>query len=262
MKLSALLLSILAAAGTVQTRAQTPTTFDDCDAQVLRHPDDDGVYDCHVTIAARQNGWNEAARRLEARLLVNPANHLAKLALASVQARLDGKRAEQLYIESIDAFIEQKATGREVTARLEFAAFLAVRSRIAESAEQLELAGTAAERSGESLLPAWIEVHRARVDYHQARYEAAETRLLAIEEVLFRDGNVIQKSMWYSMAGSVYWGMARYEEALQAFRKQAELLHSIGNPYEEAVALSNVALLTTYLDPPSARRHEPGSWAW
>jgi len=246
MKPGALVLAVLMASGTIH--AQAPASFDDCDQAVLRHPDDVNSYRCYVAIAGRQNGWAEAARRLDALVSVDPANFLAKLMLASVEARRGNERAEPLYVESITAFGNSGAADREVTARLEYATFLVFRNRAAEYGEQLELAALAATESGRALLSAWVELFRAQADYRQARYEAAENRLMEIREVIFREGIVYQKSLWYSVAGSARWGMGRFPEALQAFQQQAELLHDIDNSYEEASALSNVALLAARLE--------------
>jgi len=248
MKPGALLPALLVAASAAH--AQAPTSFDDCDRLVLRRPDVEDGYRCYVTIASRQNGWDEAAHRLESRAAVDPGNHLARLALASVEARRGGERAEALYVESIEAFAGRGNTDHEVSARLEYATFLAIRGRAAESGEQMERAAGAAGRSGEALLPAWVEVHLAQAEYYQARYEAAETRLMEIREVLLRDGSTYQQSKWYTAAGSARWGMARFAEAMQDFRQQADLLHSMGDPYEEAVARSNIALLASKLSPP------------
>jgi len=248
MKPGALLLALLVAASAAH--AQAPTSLDDCDRQILRHPDGEDGYRCYVTVASRTNGWDDASRRLESRVAVDPGNHLAKLALASVEARRRGERAEALYVESINAFERRGSAGHEVTARLEYATFLAVRGRAAESGEQMERAAGAAERSGEAVLTAWVGVHLAQVEYYQARYEAAETRLMEIREVLFRNGTVHQQSKWYAVAGSAHWGMARFAEAIQDFRQQADLLRSMGDPYEEAVARSNIALLASQIHLP------------
>jgi len=227
MKLRFLLPAILVAAGAVC--AQVPSTFDDCDQLVLQQPDQEQGYRCYITLAGRTNGWDEAARRLDALAAVAPDNHLAMLALASVEARRGGTRAESLYIKSIDAFQARSNTAHQVTARLEYATFLGIRRRGAESGEQLQEAMSAAVASGDRVLAATVSMHLARTEYYQARYEAAEQRLLKVREILFREGDQYKQAMWLGVAGSVRWGMG--------------ILSTLNDPFEEAVARNNVALL-------------------
>ena len=248
MKLRFLLPAVLVAAGAVC--AQAPSTFDDCDQYVLKHPDEAQGYRCYVALAGRNNGWDEAVRRLDALVGVHPDNHLARLALASLEARRGGDRAEPLYLESIEAFRDRGKHSHEVTARLEYAGFLNFRGRTAESDEQRQAAMSVATRSGDVLLSAIVSIDLAQSEYYQAAYEAAEQRLLKVRETVFRNDDLYQQAKWLGVAGSVRWGMARFSEALQDFRDQADIFVVLKDPYEEAVARSNVALLAASVDPP------------
>jgi hypothetical protein len=248
MKLRFLLPAVLVAAGAVY--AQAPSNFDDCDRFVLQHPDEAQGYRCYVALAGRNNGWDDAARRLDALVAVDPDNHLAKLALASLEARRGGDRAEPLYLESIQAFRDGEMPSREITARLEYAGFLSFRSRTVESDEQRQAAMSIAIREGDPLLSAIVSIDLARSEYFQAAYEAAERRLLKVRETVFKDGDLYQRARWLGMAGSVRWGMARFSEALQDFHDQAEIFVLLNDPYEESVARSNVVLLASNVSQP------------
>ena len=80
--------------GPAMADGKRPQSLDDCDALVLRSPDHYASYWCYWIAARRTGRWADAAARLDARLALEPDNHLARQYLAAIEADRGRDRAE------------------------------------------------------------------------------------------------------------------------------------------------------------------------
>lgn len=135
----------------------------------------------------------------------------------------------------------------EARAFAERAHELAGRGQLEEAAAELASAKQAAERAGDPALSASVGVVEASLAFRRAEYDRAESILADVEEVIFAQGGPDDRSRWLSVRGSVLWAMNRSQEAYEVFDRQARLLHAEGNLFEEASAVSNMALLASRL---------------
>jgi CHAT domain-containing protein/tetratricopeptide (TPR) repeat protein len=245
-----LLLFAVVAAPARSAGADPPGSLAACEEQARRVPDSPDSYRCFRTVARGQDLWNEAATRLEALLLVNPRNDLARLALAGLESQRGGDRAEPLYREAVEGLAEAGRSDAEILGRLELSMFLAIRGRLDVAGVEIERAAEVAERVDSPLARARVDTHRGFQAYRVAQYDRAERLLNSVEETIRLDGTLYDRSTWLSGMGATYWAMGRFPEALSLYRRQAELLREAGDPYEEASARSNVALLTNFTMPP------------
>lgn len=229
--------------------AESPASIADCDALLQRHPDTYESYRCFRVVARAKALADDAATRLQALLAVNPDNHLARWTLASVEADQGRGRAEQLYRAAATGFARRGEAVWEVDARLELSMFLALRGRLDDAEAEIGRAAQTADGLGEPVVRARVGMHEGLQAYRRAEYDRAERLLEAAEEVVFREGGTYDRSTWLSAMGAAYWGMGRFAEALEVYRRQAALLRVEVDRYEEASARSNIALLTALATP-------------
>ena len=83
-------------------------TLDDCDAAARDHPKDLPSYLCYWLVARRQKAWPDAARRLDARLALEPDNHLAQLYLGLVELDQRHDRGKDLLVSAADGLEKEK----------------------------------------------------------------------------------------------------------------------------------------------------------
>ncbi len=113
--------------------AAPPATLDECDALVREHPDAIDSYRCYWFVARNTASWEDAQRRLEARLALEPENHRARLILGAIGADLGDVRAEILLGEAAEGFAREGEVEGEVHARVTRAVNLRQRGRLAEA---------------------------------------------------------------------------------------------------------------------------------
>ena len=137
-------------------------SMDECDAWVRRAPDDPEAYFCFLRAARAHGQADEAARRLQAILSVNPERHRARLNLAAVED-MRGNRAvaEKHYLRAADGLHEDDDPAGEVYARRGVAFLLGEQGRLDEADEQLEAASRAADRADSPGLRAWVWTDQA-----------------------------------------------------------------------------------------------------
>ncbi len=63
-----------------------PASFVECEERTRSEPGNLAAYRWYLDVARRGRNWSEAARRLEARLAVEPGDHLARLVRAEIAA--------------------------------------------------------------------------------------------------------------------------------------------------------------------------------
>jgi CHAT domain-containing protein len=249
-------LVLLALPGGGTAMASGTDSLAECDAELRARPGHVEAYACYPRVAARSGAWSQAAARLEGILAVRTDEHYARLALAGVVARFDRERAERLYREAAAVFTEEKNAKGELHARLDLANFLALSWRLDEADQEIARARDVAEREDDPLLHVWVRTTEGWQAWRRSEYDRAVEILTEIDERVLSAAPVPLRSSWLSAMGAVYWAMGRNLESLAFYRRQAALMHEVGWTFEEATALSNVALLTSRALAPDGRPSE------
>lgn len=248
-RVAAIGLLLLAPHSTASGTEAPSRSLAECEERVRQFPESTDVYRCFLQLTRRRDSPDEVLARLEGILALHPDNGLVRLALAGVEADRGADRAEVLFREAIGDLARAGHGEAEIEGRLALSMFLAVRGRLDDAEGELDASATVADRLGAPLPRARVDTHRGLQAYRRGEYDRALRLLRSVEDTILRDGSVYHRSDWLSALGATYWAMARYLESLEAYRRQAVLLRRVGDPYEEAVARSNIALLTASLTP-------------
>ncbi|MFQ5767945.1 MAG: hypothetical protein ACE5ID_08180, partial [Acidobacteriota bacterium] len=219
------------------------TTAADCEARIRRAPKEPDFYRCFTRLGNRNHEWSTAIEGLKSIVATFPDNSYARLTLAKLTARLLKEGAEDIYKQAIAGFQAQHDIQGLLQARLDLVTFLQIRLRLAEAEKQLALAEEGAARAGDPLLTAWVGIGRVWAAFHRDTYGKAEQILRASEDSVFSRGSPDLQSAWLSALGAALWGQGNNRESLETYQRQAELLHKMGDIYEEAGARRNVLLL-------------------
>lgn len=241
MKLRAALLACLVAA--------TPPkpTLDDCDAQARDHPKDLPSYLCYWLAARRLQAWDDAARRLDAKLAIDPSNHLAQLYLGLIEADVRHDRAKELLDRAADGLVAEKSWTGAVYATLSLAYYHQIRGNLPEADKALARAQAAADASGDPMLLARLDFEQARQAYLKADFGRAWAFISKAETEVTPEAPFDLRTGVLSTLGAVTWALGRYRDSLNYYEKQAAIFHDAGNAYLEAHALYNMAVLADTL---------------
>jgi CHAT domain-containing protein/tetratricopeptide (TPR) repeat protein len=238
--------------------AATEGPFDDCIENARRHRDDPEAYACLSEIAGRTNLWHELTERLRAHLSNEPDDHPARVVLARALATLGDPTAEGEFRSAIDGLAATENVWVEVGARRAFVSHLLVTSRAPEAAIEVEALERLTARVGDPLLRAAGSISKAQYMIAVHRYGDAERVLKGCRDVVFERGWIQLKSGWYSDMARVHFFLARYRDSLDLYRDQAAMLRAAEIRYEEALALSNAALLKSRVLAQEGLLNEPG----
>jgi tetratricopeptide (TPR) repeat protein len=221
-------------------------TLDRCAELVRDRPQELDSYMCYWFVS-RGGDPAGAGRALESLLAIEPTNHRARLYLAAVEADLGHGRAEALYREAAEGFADwEEATG-EVYARLSLCHLLQRSGRTEEADEELRRSASVAKASGDSILEARVWSFQASAATWRGAHGEAIRLLRQAERVAFPDGPVDVRSGILFRMGYAYWAQGLIEQALDAYTRQAEIMAEAGDPFEEANARINIAVLSVRL---------------
>ena len=165
-----------------------PRSLDECDARVLADPDQLDPYRCYWFVARNTASWQDAERRLESRLALEPENHNARLVLGAIGADLGEARAESLLREAAAGFLRDRHAEGEVHARVTLAVFLRLRGRHADALAELERALARAEEDGDEALQSEARIQLGWQAYHERDYGRAWSLLKRAETALSASG--------------------------------------------------------------------------
>jgi len=222
-------------------------TLDDCDAAARAHPDELHSYLCYWVVAQNLKAWDDAARRLDARLALQPEDHLAQLYLGLIEADMNHNRAQGL-LESAAAGLDAgKNPTAAVYAWLSLAIYHQIRRHVTLVDGYLQRAQVAAEASGDPMLLARVDHELARQAYQNADYTKAWTLVTKARDEIHDDAPIDLRSRLLGTLGAVCWELGRYRDALDAYERQAALMHDAGNAYLEADARYSLAFLADSL---------------
>jgi CHAT domain-containing protein/tetratricopeptide (TPR) repeat protein len=218
-------------------------TLDDCDALARDHPKEISSYLCYWLTARSLNALDDGARRLDARLAIEPDNHLAELYLGLIEADLHHDRALALFERAAAGLAaERNATG-EVYARISIAYIRQGRGDRSAAAEALAQARKTAEASGDPLLVARMDWEESRQAFLTAEYGTAWALASKADAALTPGAPLDLRSGVLASLGATCWALGRHRDAFEYFERQAEILHAAGNLWPESQARSNMAIL-------------------
>jgi len=243
------LVAVIAALTFITDSIASPATVSiaDCQTLVRERPEELESYECFWSVSREHGLWAEGSLALEALLSLDPANHRARLYLGTIEASRGGGRAEALYREAADGMQGTGDERGEVLARLYLAHFLRFRGRVEEARPELEKARMAAEIFGDQVLLARVRVGFAAQWIVESEYGRALISLKDAEAVVFPEGPTDLQSTILSLEGNAYWALGLYEDAMDVYAREAELLRRSGNLFMEASPRYNIALLAARL---------------
>jgi CHAT domain-containing protein len=227
----------------VSALAGEKPTLELCAELVRDRPEELESYMCYWFVS-RAGDPAGAGQALESHLAIDPANHRARLYLAAVEADLGHRRAEALYREAADGFASWGEPTGEVYARLSLYELLRSAGRENEANEELRRAADVAEIAEDPILSARVWSFQAAAARRRGDHGEALRLLRQAERVAFPDGPVDLRSGILYQMGYAFWAQGLIERALEAYTRQAGLMARAGDPFEEATARSNVAILS------------------
>lgn len=221
--------------------------LDACDARVAAAPTDLDAYYCYHLVARRETRYREAERRLRALLHRDPRNDWARLVLASIRGDQNGADAEELYTAAADGFAARGDGKGEILARIFLATYHQLRGRAPLADAPLSRARELADAAADPILSARVRVAEAWQSYRKGDHGRALRLLDGVQDVVFGQGPLQLQSTWLSASAIVCWALGRHTEAMEHYRRQAELLRDQGDRYEEAVARGNIIFMAPIL---------------
>ena len=234
--------------GAARPEVTPETTLADCESWARREPRDLRAYDCFGHVARRLRLLDDAARRLDALLLLEPDNHWARFGLALIEWDRHAPRAQGLAIAAADGFAAAGDRAAEARARMSISiSFQTVNE--ARALRELERADALAAELGDPYLRAYVAINRAhaaqrRQDYGAAlqAYDDAETLIdpQGDPEKMRRSETIL--GMILSGRGAIAWRTGRLREALEDYQREAALYQRTGRTFEAAGVLYNIAL--------------------
>ena len=236
---------ILAAAAAALAVASGAPDLDTCARLVARARNDEAGYRCFRDVANREGSYAAALARVEAILATEPGNDLARWNAAALEGAMGGHRGRVLYETAIQGFASRGEAVREAGARLDWAAVLQRAGGQDEAEAQLTKVRDLVSKFGDEVLRADLAVAEARQAFRRGDYSDAETHLASVEPRVTAHGDTAQRASWLSAKGSLGWARARFPEALAAYKEEARIWGTLGDRFDQAAALANVALLTS-----------------
>ena len=238
-------MALLAFVLTAALAAEKPT-LESCGKLVRDRPEELDSYMCYWFVA-RGGDPEGATRALESLLAIDPVNPRARLYLGSIEADLGHERAESLYREAADGFAESREATGEVYARLSLCHVLRRAGRNEEADEELRRSAGVAKASGDEILEARVWLFQAAAATSRGTHGEAIRLLRQAEVVAFPDGPVDLRSGILYRMGYAFWAQGLIAQAFDAYTRQAEMMAEAGDPFEEAAARINAAILSVQL---------------
>lgn len=225
----------------LQASAAAPT--EDCEAQVLRAPEDSESWRCFYLQARRDGDWEAVRSRLTAEVEQNPDNSHAWVNLAHASTATGGEDAVALYGRAIAGYTRTDDPSGLVPAHVALAIHLSHQGAGSEAVQaQLALARTVAEASGDPLLGAMVDSQEARVIWRQGGdMGRAYTLVRSAEQHAFPDGPYQLKLVVLHVLAGICEETRRLDEGHAASQRMVALTAESGDRYVEATARLNLA---------------------
>lgn len=223
------------------------SALDRCDDLVRRDPASPAAWACYRTAGQAAGAIDEAVRRIEARLAIDPRLHRGRLELAYIAIDRGEARAEDLLREAAEGFERDGDLAGAALAREKLAMFLTNTERYAEAEAELDRAEPLADASGRDAARATLAVQRGWTALRQGRYVRAGTHMESGEALAVSSGD--RTALHLALAGraAVAWLTGRLAEAVGLYERQAGILREAGDVDALAQTLGNLLGLSKSL---------------
>lgn len=232
--------ALLAAAAALTAPART---LDDCDALVRPAPRGLDAHRCYWLVARRAKVWDDAARRLDARLSLDPGNPAAALYLGLIEADRRRTRSLELFERAAAGFERAGEPTGEVYARISIAYYRQSHGDLDAADEALARARLVSERAADPLLLTRMDFEGSRQANLRAEYAAALALGSRADAAMPAHAPPDLRSGVLATLGMSSWALGRHRDSMRYFERQAEYLHGVGDLWLESQARSNVAVL-------------------
>jgi tetratricopeptide (TPR) repeat protein len=190
---------------------------------------------------------DEASAALRRLLRARPGEPRAQLYLGIVEGLGSKGGADRLLRDAAAGFAREGEGRGEIAARTSLAWNLIEQGRLGEArAEVLRADGVAAALRRRELT-AQVDLWRGYLAFHEDDYARASRWYDRVERALFPDGPPWLQQRFLHWRGRLQISMGRHREALETFRREAELLRKGHNEHLEAFARYYVAHVAGYL---------------
>ncbi|HEV7784303.1 MAG TPA: hypothetical protein VGQ28_03135, partial [Thermoanaerobaculia bacterium] len=262
------LLSILLVSLARAAPVQPPAGFDACDRLAASQPEAEGTAKCYDDVGTRLKRPEVEATRLRDLLQRFPGSPWPTFYLAFP----DTAHAEELFRRAAAGFAARHDAGGEIRARNNIYRLLYNAGRLDEAGAEAERATRVAEASRDPELIARARILQARQLWGTGKdLEHAYVLLRQTAAILFPNGNYYFPNGNYyvqrnclSGLGNLSLELGHPQEALDAFRRMADLAAAHPDPYAEANARYGMVRVRVYqLNelPSEEGRHEAASMA-
>jgi len=213
----------------------------DCDDLTRRFPDEPGAYYCYRRVARRIGGRAvlDHLARLPASKTGSP---MMRFARATVEHDSSEPAAEAHLRAAADEFARRAVPVGEVHTRLELFFLLNNLGRSVEAGVELQKADDLAAASGSAALQAWVAINRAVQADSAGDLSRASAILKGAEPDVEKHGDpYLHRILVNNMAG-VQFRLGQAAEALEGYRRTADMCRAANDAYMEASARHNMAL--------------------
>jgi CHAT domain-containing protein/tetratricopeptide (TPR) repeat protein len=218
-----------------------PKSLAHCDELVGDHPGDLEAWRCYGVVANIRGQRPEAIRKLERHLALDPGNDRARTMLGTLKAHEWNEEAEALFRQAIEGFEAKGDRAGEVHARISLYFWLNQQLRLAEATPLLGPAEEAARAAGDAGLQALVLYHRGLDAHTRGDLGQALEVYRRVETMVFPHGRPYLQSFVANALGVVYFGLGRFREAMDAFRRAAEVDRRTKDYWDEATKRLNMA---------------------
>ncbi len=209
-------------------------TFEECDA-ILRARA--SAVECHQFLAMRTRTWSEGIRHLEARLALDPDDHVPRLALGILRETIGDPKGDDDLRRAAEGLAEQRRFDLEGFARIGLFYSFGEQRRKAEAAVELEAAQRALDACGDPRLAAYLEYHRGLDAYYHIDYATAEVHFRNAGTMADALGDSHLRAWVFNSFGLCKFFTGRAGDGVADYRRSAELLRARGDRFTEAVSL-------------------------
>ncbi|HSS50423.1 MAG TPA: CHAT domain-containing protein, partial [Thermoanaerobaculia bacterium] len=255
------LLSLLLSSPAMAAPVQSPAGFDACDRLAASQPEAEGTAKCYDEVGTRLKQPEVEAARLRNLLQRFPGSPWPTFYLAFP----DTAHADELFRRAAAGFAARHDAGGEIRARNNIYRLLYNAGRLDEAGAEAERATRVAEASRDPELIARARILQARQLWGTGKdLEHAYVLLRQTAAILFPKGNYYIRRNCLSGLGNLSLELGHPQEALDAFRRMADLAASQPDPYAEANARYGMVRVRVYqLNelPSEEGRHEAASMA-
>jgi CHAT domain-containing protein len=217
-------------------------TFDECDAMLREQA---SSYECHRFLAQRDRTWSAGIRHLEARLALDPEDHVSRLALGALREAVSDPRGDDDLRRAADGLAAKGRFESAGFARLALFYTLGEQGRLPEAEAALRGAEQALDSCGSPLLARHLEYHRGLNAMYRHDYAGALVHFKDAGAMAEAQGDSRLRAMILTGLGLCAFFTGQPGEAIEDYRRAADIYHASGDLFSEAELLYNVLLASS-----------------